>query len=177
MIRKALDLLYAASGAVAVLFLFLIAVLTLAQVGSRLLGSQVPSADDLAGFCMAGCVFFGMTYTLRIGGHIRLLTLLTRLPPGPRRALEILCAAAAALVVGTLAWNSLELLRVSHSIGEATLGIVPIPKWIPMLFMVGGQAIFLVAIVDELARLLRGEKPLYVLREEESASRIGSTAE
>jgi TRAP-type C4-dicarboxylate transport system permease small subunit len=176
-IRAALDALYAASGAAAVLFLILIAVLTLAQIAARLLGTSVPSADDFAGFCMAGCVFLGMTHTLRSGGHIRVLTLLAHVPPGTRRVLEIVAAAAAVAIVGTLTWYAGDMLLATHSAGEYTLGQVPVPKWIPMLFMLSGLVVFLVALVDELLRVLRGEKPLYVLREEESTTSITSTAE
>ena len=89
MMRKALDTLYAASGVAAVLFLILIAGLTLAQIVGRLIGKPVPSADDFAGFCMAGAVFLGMTHTLRSGGHIRVLTLLTRIAPGARRGFAV----------------------------------------------------------------------------------------
>ena len=176
-IRATLDALYAASGAGAVLFLILIAGLTLAQMAGRLIGTPVPSADDFAGFCMAGCVFLGMTYTLRSGGHIRVLTLLARLAPGPRRALEIVCAAVSAAIVGTLTWYAADMLLVTRSAGEYTLGQVPVPKWIPMTFMLTGLVVFLIALLDELVRLLRGEKPLYVVREEESATTIGPTAE
>ena len=175
--RAALDALYAASGAAAVLFLILIAALTLAQIASRLMGTSVPSADDFAGFCMAGCVFLGMTYTLRSGGHIRVLTLLTRLAPGPRRVLEIVCAATSVAIVGTLTWYAADMLLVTRSAGEYTLGQVPVPKWIPMLFMLIGLGVFLISLVDELVRLLFGEKPVYVVREEESANTIGPTAE
>jgi len=176
-IRRALDALYSASGAAAVVFLVLIAVLTVAQMIGRLIGKPVPSADDFAGFCMAGAVFLGMTYTLRSGGHIRVLTLLTRLAAGPRRALEILGAAASVLIVGTLTWYAFGMMLDTRSFGEYTLGVVPVPKWIPMLFMVSGLVVFLVALADELVRLLSGGKPLYVAREEEAASSIGSTAE
>ena len=175
--RRALDALYAASGAAAVSFLILIAVLTIAQMLGRLLGKPVPSADDFAGFCMAGSVFLGMTYTLRSGGHIRVLTLLTRLAPGPRRALEILCAAASVLIIGTLTWYAAAMALDTRGFGEYTLGVVPVPKWIPMLFMVSGLLVFLIALTDELVRLLRGEKPLYAAREEQVTSSIGSTAE
>ena len=175
--RKALDALYAASGVAAVLFLVLIAVLTLAQMFGRLIGMPVPSADDFAGYAMAGCVFLGMTYTMRIGGHIRVLTLLTRLAPAPRRVLEIVVAAAAALIVGTLTWFAGDMVLTTRSFGEYTIGLVPVPKWIPMLFMFVGLLVFLVAILDELVKLLRGQKTLYVLREEASANSIGSTAE
>jgi hypothetical protein len=65
----------------------------------------------------------------------------------------------------------------TRSFGEYTLGVVPVPKWIPMLFMFSGLIVFLTAIVDELVKLLRGEKPIYVAREEEAETSIGSTAE
>jgi TRAP-type C4-dicarboxylate transport system permease small subunit len=118
-----------------------------------------------------------MTHTLRSGGHIRVLTLLTRLAPGPRRALEILCAAASVLIIGTLAWYAASMALDTRGYGEYTLGVVPVPKWIPMLFMVSGLVVFLIALTDELVRLLRGEKPLYAAREEEATTSIGSTAE
>ena len=177
MMRRALDMLYGISGALAVLFLSLIALLTLAQIASRLLGYSLPSADDFAGFCMAGSVFMGLTYTLRSGGHIRLLTLLTRIAPSPRRALEILCAATAVAIVGTLTWYAGDMILASRRFGEYTMGLVPLPKWIPMLLMFSGLVVFLIALLDELVGLLRGAKPSYVAREEESATSIGSTAE
>ena len=175
--RRALDGVYAASGAAAVLFLVLIAALTLAQIAGRLIGTPVPSADDFAGFCMAGCVFLGMTYTLRNGGHIRVLTLLTHVAPARRRALEIVAAATSVAIVGTLTWYAGDMLLVTRAAGEYTLGQVPVPKWIPMTFMLAGLAVFFIALLDELVRLLRGGKPLYLLREEESANTIGPTAE
>lgn len=175
--RRALDGVYTASGAGAVLFLVLIAALTLAQIGGRLIGTPVPSADDFAGFCMAGCVFLGMTYTLRSGGHIRVLTLLVHVAPGARRVLEILCAAASVALVGTLTWYAADMLLVTRSAGEFTLGQVPVPKWIPMCFMVTGLVVFLIALLDELVRVLRGEKPTYAIREEESETSIKATAE
>ena len=175
--RRALDMLFTASGALAVMFLILIAVLTLSQVVGRLIGVVVPSADDFAGFCMAGSVFLGLTYTLRSGGHIRVLTLLTRLAPGPRRALEIFCAAISVLVVGALTWFAADMIITTRRLGEFTLGLIPVPKWIPMMLMFIGLFIFLLAQIDELVRVLRGEKPTYVVREEAAEKQIGSTAE
>ena len=102
--RRALDAIYSASGALAVGFLVLIAALTLAQVVARLLGTLIPSAEDFAGFSMAGAVFFGLAYTLRGGGHVRVLTVLTRVPQGVRRVLELACAGGTALVVAALVY-------------------------------------------------------------------------
>jgi TRAP-type C4-dicarboxylate transport system permease small subunit len=175
--RRALDGLYAASGALAVLFLILIAVLTLSQVIGRVLGVVVPSADDFAGFCMAGAVFLGMTYTLRSGGHVRVRTLLTHVGLTPRRGLEILCAVASVVIIGALLWYAVDMTLVTRRLGEFTLGLIPVPKWIPMILMVTGLAIFLVALIDDMVQLLRGGKATYIVREEVSEASIPAGAE
>ena len=175
--RKALDGLYAASGALAVMFLVLIAVLTLAQVFGRVFGIVVPSADDFAGFCMAGSVFLGLTYTLRSGGHIRVRTLLTHLGVTPRRGLEIFSAAASVALIGALVWYTVDMILVTRRLGEFTLGLVPVPKWIPMNLMLVGLTIFLIALADDLVRILRGRKATYQAREEASENSIPAGAE
>ena len=177
MIRRTLELIYAASGAIAVAFLVLIAVLTLAQVVARLMGTLVPSAEDFAGFCMAGAVFLGMAYTLRSGGHIRVLTLLTHVPKGLRHALELACAGGAALVVAGLVYYTVDMIATSRMLNEYTIGLIQVPKWIPMLLMLAGLSVFLLALLDAFVQLARGQTPAYALREEEQASSIPASAE
>jgi TRAP-type C4-dicarboxylate transport system permease small subunit len=176
-LRRTLDGLYAASAVLAVLFLVMIGVLTAAQMASRLLGFSLPSADDFAGFWMAGSVFMGLTYTLRVGSHIRVLTLVTRVGPLSRRALEIFCVVIAVAIVSTLTWYVVDMILVTRRLGEYTLGLVPVPKWIPMLLMFAGLLVFLIALVDALVVLLRGGEPSYMTREEESGAAIRSSAE
>lgn len=175
--RRALDGLYAASGALAVTFLILIAVLTLAQVFGRVFGLVVPSADDFAGFCMAGSVFLGMTYTLRSGGHVRVRTLLAHVGMAPKRGLEILCAAASVAIVAALVWYAVDMIVVTRRLGEYTLGLIPVPKWIPMMLMFFGLAVFLIALTDDLVQLLRGRKATYMVREDASEASIPAGAE
>lgn len=164
-LRRALDALYGLSGVLAVTCLVMIAVFTLSQVGARLLGTIVPSADDFAGFCMAGAVFLGLTHTLRAGAHVRMLVLLERLGPAVRQKAEVFGAAVSAAIVGVILWYTVDLVLTTYRLGERTLGLIPIPKWIPMLFMLTGLAIFFIALVDETVRALRGRKPTYAERE------------
>ena len=177
MIRRALDLIYAASGGLAVSFLAMIAVLTLAQIAARVMGTIVPSADDFAGFCMAGAVFLGLTYTLRVGGHIRVLTMLTHMPRTARRIFELACAGSAALVIAALVYYTVDMIISSRQLGEYTIGLVPLPKWIPMLLMLVGLSVFLMALIDAFVQLARGDKPTYIAREEEQASSVPTNAE
>lgn len=172
MIRKSLDTLYTGSGVLSVMFLMLIALMTLAQVAARPFGLVVPSANDFAGFCMAGSVFLGLTYTLRIGGHIRVRTLISWAGPRSRRGLELLCAASAACLIGYLVWYTGDMIITSHRMGEYTIGLVPVPKWIPMLLMFVGLLVFLIALLDDFVLLLHGGTPSYILCEETAEKQL-----
>ena len=172
--RRVLDGLYRASGALAVTCLVLIAILTIAQIIARLIGTIVPSADDFAGFAMAGAVLLGLTYTLRSGGHVRMLVLLDRLRPATRRIAEAGCAGIGAAIVGALIWYTVDMIHTTHRLGEHTLGLVPIPKWIPMLLMLFGLFVLAVALIDDLVRVLSGQSPSYQERGMETTLTSGS---
>jgi TRAP-type C4-dicarboxylate transport system permease small subunit len=167
-IRRALDLVFAASGGVAVAFLIMIALLTIGQAIARLFGTMIPSADDFAGFCMAGALFIGLAHTLRAGAHIRVLVVLSHLGPRARRVAETVCCLVGALVVAVLVWYTADMIITTRQLGEFTLGLVPIPKWIPMLLMLTGLVVLLLAFLDELVRATTGSMPLYAQREEAS---------
>ena len=175
--RRALDAIYTGAGALAVGFLVLIAGLTLAQVVARLFGSLIPSAEDFAGFAMAGAVFLGFAYTLRAGGHIRVLSVLTRVPKGLRRVFELLCAGGAAVVVAYLVYYTVDMILASRQLNEYTIGLIPVPKWIPMLLMLAGLSVLLLALVDSFVQLVRRKTPSYMVREEEQANSIPAGAE
>jgi TRAP-type C4-dicarboxylate transport system permease small subunit len=175
--RRVLDLIYSACGALAVLFLVMIAVLTVAQVVARLMGTLIPSADDFAGYCMAGAVFLGLAYTLRAGIHVRVLTVLTHVPKGMRRALELGCAGLAALIVAAMVYYTVDMIDTTRSLNEYTIGLIPVPKWIPMLLMLAGLLVLLIALLDAFVQLARGQTPSYIVREEEQASSIPASSE
>ena len=82
-------MLYAASGMLAAFFMVLMATLVVAQIGARLVGTQVPSADDFARLSMAASAFLGLAFALRTGAHIRVTLFVERLPPRLRAALEV----------------------------------------------------------------------------------------
>ncbi len=172
--RRLLDGLYRATGVLAVTCLVLIGVLTIAQIVARLLGTIVPSADDFAGFAMAGAVLLGLTYTLQSGGHVRMLVLFNRLRPAARRHAEAGCAGVGAAIVGALIWFTVDMVHTTHRLGEHTLGLLPIPKWIPMLLMLFGLLVLGIALIDDLVRVLSGQSPSYQERDLESTLTSGS---
>jgi TRAP-type C4-dicarboxylate transport system permease small subunit len=170
--RRLLDGLYRATGVLAVTCLVLIGALTISQIVARVIGTIVPSADDFAGFAMAGAVLLGLTYTLQSGGHVRMLVLFDRLRPAARRYAEAGCAGVGTAIAGALIWFTVDMIRTTHKLGEHTLGLVPIPKWIPMLLMLFGLLVLAIALVDDLVRILSGHSPRY--RESDAASTLTS---
>jgi TRAP-type C4-dicarboxylate transport system permease small subunit len=164
--RCALDWIYRASGSVAVLLLISIGALTLAQVVARLAGTIVPSADDFATFAMACAIFLGLAYTYRVGGHVRVRLLQQRLPAKVRRWTEAGCLGGAVMLLSFLLWYTVDMILTSYQLNEHTLGLVPLPKWIPMMFMPAGLLVLLLAMADDLAAVLRNGKPSYAEAEE-----------
>ena len=163
--RRTLDSIYRLSGAVAVILLGSIAVLTLAQVIARLAGTMVPSADDFATFAMAGCIFVGLAHTYRAGGHVRVLTLQQRIPSSVRRWVELACLGSALAVLSYLLWFTVDMIVTSKQLNEYTLGLVTIPIWIPMISMLLGVAVLLLAMADDFVVVLQNGQPSYASAE------------
>ncbi|MFN3576504.1 MAG: TRAP transporter small permease subunit [Tabrizicola sp.] len=157
--RRALDLLYAATGVLACLALVAILGLVLSDVVMRQFGGQVKSADDMAGFALAAAGALALGPTYRRGGHVRVGMLIDRLTGRLRQGVEIAVALFAILCVG---WATLWMARFaaeSHRYGEVTSGLLALPLWPAQAVMVAGLLVFLIALVDDLVVLLGGGTP------------------
>jgi TRAP-type C4-dicarboxylate transport system permease small subunit len=166
-LRRFLDRLYAASGALAAVCLAGFAAVMLAQAGLRSAGFLLRGADDIVSWLCAGSAFLALAYTFRQGELIRVSLLIDRLPARARRNAEIGCLAMAAVVVGYILWAAARFVFESWKFNEVAQGLIQIPIWIPQMSLVLGVLVFLVAVLDDLAVLLRGGKPAYVLAEDE----------
>lgn len=159
--RRLLDQLYRACGALAAFFVFLIAALVVAQVAGRLIGVLVPGADDLAGYALTASSFLALAHTLRAGGHIRLTLLIRRAGRRQRLLLETGCLAFGVLVTGYFTYHVVEMARDAYRFGERSQGILPVPLWIPQAVMAVGAAVLFLAFVDDLVAVLRGGAASY----------------
>ena len=170
-LRRFLDRLYSASGALAALCLAGIFVLMLAQAIGREFGLLIRAADDVTAWLCAASAFFALGHTFRHGELVRVGLFIDMLKGGPRRAAEITALGITALFVGYMAWAVTKFVYESWKFKEVAQGLVKIPIWIPQLCFVLGVLIFLVAIVDDLVLVLRKQKPSYQLAEEERRAR------
>ena len=73
--------------------------------------------------------------------------------------------------VAYMAWAVITFVWGSWKFNEVAQGLIKVPIWIPQTSFVLGVLIFLVAVLDELVTVLRGEKPAYQLADEDRRAR------
>jgi TRAP-type C4-dicarboxylate transport system permease small subunit len=172
--RTVLDWLYRGSGVLAGCFLVGIALMTLAQIGGRLLGFAARSFDDFAGFAMAASFFLGLAWTLRSGEHIRVTMLVERLHGSKRRAAEVLCLGLSLALCAYFAWYAIDMTWTSYQLGDNSQGLVAVPLWIPQLGMALGVLLLAIALADDLLARLSGGITSYEAAEEQKANALPS---
>ena len=165
--RRFLDRLYVASGAIGAAFVALICVLMIAQTILREFGVRTGAVNDVVAWFCAAASFFAMAHAFKHGDFVRVTLLLEHLPQRTRRWLEIACLAIATVCVAYLAYWANKFTYDSWVFKEVAQGLLPIPIWIPQASFALGSLLLLVAVVDELVIVLRGSKPSYVVAVEE----------
>jgi TRAP-type C4-dicarboxylate transport system permease small subunit len=166
-LRRFLDRLYAASGALAALCLAGIAVVMLAQAAGRELGYLVRGADDIVAWLCAACAFLALGHTFRRGELVRIGLVADRLPPPVRRPVALGALAVSLAFVGYMLYAVARFVYESWKFNEVAQGLIAIPIWIPQMSFVMGALILFVAMVDEFVVLARGGTPAYQAAEEE----------
>ena len=169
--RRALDFLYRASGALAALALAGIFLVMLVQAFGREVGLLIRGADDITAWLCAAASFFALGHTFREGELVRMGLAIDRLAPRARRRAELVALSVTALCVGYMSWAAVSFVYDSWQFKEVAQGLIKIPIWIPQLSLALGVLILLVAVLDDLVAVLRHEKPTYQIAEEERRAR------
>jgi TRAP-type C4-dicarboxylate transport system permease small subunit len=169
-VRRFLDRLYDASGIAAAASLASICALMLAQSFGRELGIPVRGADDIVAWLCAACTFLALAHTFRHGDLVRVGVFLDRLPQRARWHAELLALGISTLFVAYILWAVTRFVYDSYAFNEVAQGLIRVPIWIPQLSLVIGIAIFFVALLDEMATVLRKQKPSYQVAEEQRAA-------
>ena len=157
--RRIFDAMYVISGTLAAMFLVLIGILIGSAIVGRWFGILVPSADDMAGYCMSASVFLGLAPTLRAGGHIRVTLLINMLGRKPRHVAEALAILVGIALFAILAYNTAIQNMTAYKNGEMSTGILPIPIWLPQIGMTVGVIMMLIALIDKFIDVVRGRTP------------------
>lgn len=171
MLRRALDRLYLASGALGAFFIVLIGVLMIAQSVLRELNVRTGAVNDVVAWFCAAAAFFTMAHAFKHGDFVRVTLLLESTSARMRRALEIMALAIGSLAVGYLAWWACKFTYESWEFNDIAQGLLPLPLWIPQLSFALGSVLLWVAMLDELILVLRGQVPTYVREVQERHAR------
>jgi TRAP-type C4-dicarboxylate transport system permease small subunit len=139
-----------------------IAGIILTDVILRQFGGQVKSSDDFAGFALVATGMLGLAPTYRRGDHIRVGLLLDRLRGRARRAAEFACLTFGVAAIGWASWWAGRFVYDSWRFQEVSQGLVAIPLWVPQFFMFFGLFVLLVAMTEDLVRIVVGRDPSYM---------------
>ena len=160
--RRFLDRLYYASGALGAVFVLLICVLMIAQSVLREFGVRTGAVNDVVAWCCAAGSFFAMAHAFKHGDFVRVTLLLENVPAGMRRVLELASLAIGTVSVAYLTWWACRFTYESWVFDELSQGLLPMPMWIPQSSFALGSILLLVALVDELIIVVRGGRPTFV---------------
>ena len=175
--RRFLDRLYVASGALGAVFVLLICVLMIAQSVLREFGVRTGAVNDIVAWFCAAASFFAMAHAFKHGDFVRVTLLLEKLSPAAQRRFETAALSIAAVAVTYLAWWANRFTYESWVFNDTAQGMLPMPMWIPQLSFAAGSILLLVAVLDELVIVLRGGRPSYVVAVEERHAKGDFSAE
>jgi TRAP-type C4-dicarboxylate transport system permease small subunit len=165
-LRRFLDRLYAASGALAAVCLASICALMLAQAFGREAGVLIRGADDIVSWLTAASAFLALGHTFRKGELVRVGLWLDMLGARARWIAELFALTLTALFVGYMLWAVTRFVYESWQFHELAQGLIKLPIWIPQMSFVIGVVIFFVAVLDELVAVAQHRKPAYQVAEE-----------
>ncbi|MEZ5934194.1 MAG: TRAP transporter small permease [Alphaproteobacteria bacterium] len=154
-LRRVLDRLYDAAGALAAVCLLALLIIICLQMIARWSGVIFLGSTAYAGYCMAAASFFALAHTLDHGGHIRVSLLLSQLG-SYRRIAEIWCFGIGSVLAVFLATYAIKAVQVSIKLNDISQGQDATPIWIPQTPMALGATLFAVAMIDRLIRILLG---------------------
>ena len=160
--RKFLDRLYLAGGALGAVFIALIAVLMIAQSILREFHVNTGAVNDVVAWFCAAAAFFAMAHAFKHGDFVRVTLVLEKVGVKTRRVMELSSLAIGAVAVGYLAFSACAFTYESWEFNDISQGLLPMPMWIPQLSFALGSLLLLVAVVDEFIIVVRGGVPTFV---------------
>ena len=169
--RRCLDRLYDAGGALGALFIALICVLMIGQSVLRELGLRTGAVNDVVSWFCAAAAFFAMAHAFKHGDFVRVTLLLEKVSPKHRRVMEIISLGIGVTCISYLAWSAVKFTYESWEFNDIAQGMLPMPMWIPQLSFALGSLVLLIAVVDEFFIVLRGGVPTFVRVVEERHAR------
>jgi TRAP-type C4-dicarboxylate transport system permease small subunit len=160
--RKFLDTLYLACGAIGASFIAMIALLMVGQSILREFGVKTGAVNDVVAWCCAAAAFFAMAHAFKHGDFVRVTLLLEKLNAKTRRVFEIGSLFVGTIATAYLAYAACSFTLESYEFNDVAQGLLALPLWIPQSSFAFGSVLLFVAVLDELIIVLRGGVPTFV---------------
>ena len=155
-----LDALSRACGYVAAVLVVGIAALILTEVFCRtVLNISLSFAWEYSAYFLAVSIFLAAAFTLRTGGHVRVMLLSQSVPPRTAHWLDVLATLGGIVVAGWLAWSLAAFAWQSWATGSTSATIDETPLVIPQAAMAFGAVLLTLQLVARAIRLLAGDPP------------------
>ena len=165
--RRFLDRLYLAAAYLAACCVLLIMLMMIGQSILREMHVRTGAVNDVVSWLCAAAAFFAMAHSFKHGDFVRVTLLLEQLSVPAQKRFELAALSIAAIAVAYLAWWANRFTYESWVFNDIAQGMLPMPMWIPQLSFALGSILLLVAVLDELVIVLRGNRPSYVVAVEE----------
>lgn len=136
-----------ACGVLAAIAVVAILAIVCAETVLRQFQASLLVTDEIAGYLNAAAIFFGLAWTLREGGFIRVELLYDRAVGSLKQALRWLIVLTATVFTAIVLWVCV--LQVIYAFDRDTraVSIIDTPEWIPQSVMVLGLAVLLLQLV------------------------------
>jgi TRAP-type C4-dicarboxylate transport system permease small subunit len=158
----------AALGGLGALMFACVAVTMVTQAGARAFGLALVGGDEVAGWLSASAAFCAFPYAFREGALIRMELILSRLSGQALRRAELGALLVGALWCITMAGAMGRFVWQNAVFGERSTGLINIPIWMVQVPAVAGLTLLALAMVEQLWRVWLGERPLYVIKAEQT---------
>lgn len=155
--RRAVWVIDRAVEAVAVVVMLLLLATIVAGVVTRMLGRPLVWTDELAQYLLVWLGFLGWIIGTRRQSHIRIVTLIDRMPRALRIAFEIAAQLGIVTLAAIMIWNAGPLIRRNIDVEAVTL---PFPTaMLYVLLPVAGVILAAQAVFEIYLALTRGDRP------------------
>ncbi|WP_118137796.1 TRAP transporter small permease subunit [Oceanicella sp. SM1341] len=167
---RGIDAITLAGGVVAAACLMALFGLIFAEVLARnIWGTSLSFSWDYAAYMMGACFLLAGGSALRGGAHVRVTALHEVVPARAVWCMDLAACLAGLLVTAFILWALGHMAWLSFGRGTTASSVIKTPLWIPQLVLAVGALIFVLQMLAQLLRVLRGETLIEDPKTEEAA--------
>lgn len=122
-------------------------------IARYLLNMPIKAAYGISEVLLVTIVFLGWAHTLSVGGHVRVDTFVSRLPPKAQAIIGLITSSVALFIFSLMTWRS-ALKAIASSKGYEVIDVIKIPVY-PFQFLVSvGSFVLCLELLIQVFRFL-----------------------